>query len=85
MANRATERPKTVNLRIEADVLEGVKEAANKRNVSANRFIVSAIEAKLQAERDQEWREGFEAMGRDADSSDVEYLMPAAREVFLGD
>ena len=34
-------------------------------------------------EKEQEWREGFEAMGRDPDM-DVEYLLPAAREVISG-
>lgn len=66
-------------------MLQEVKEAAQRRNISANRYILSAIEARLKAERDQQWREGFEAMGRDAEASDVEYLLPAAREVALGD
>lgn len=76
---------KTLNLRIEPGVLQEVKDAAQRHKVSANKYIVSAIEAMLKAERDREWREGFEAMGRDAEASDVEYLMPAAREVILGD
>ena len=32
---------------------------------------------------EQEWRAGFEAMGRDPDTNDVEYMIPAAREVLF--
>jgi hypothetical protein len=72
-------------LKAEPELLERVTAAARRSGVSVNDFILSAIESKLQFERDQEWREGFEAMGRDSDVSDVEYLMPAAWEVVLGD
>lgn len=80
-----TTMTKTLNVRIEPDVLKEVKKAAARRKMSANRFIVSAINAQLKAERDREWREGFEAMGRDSELNDVEYMIHAAREVVLGD
>ena len=35
--------------------------------------------------KEQEWREGFEAMGHDPDVNDVEYMLPAAREVLFAD
>lgn len=34
-----------------------------------------------EAERVRDWREGFEAMGRDSDTNSVEYMLPVAREV----
>ena len=34
--------------------------------------------------RDQEWRAGFEAMGADPETNNVEYMIPAAREVLFG-
>jgi post-segregation antitoxin (ccd killing protein) len=76
---------KTLNVRLDPDTLQDVKKAASRHNMSANSFILTAIDAQLKAERDREWREGFEAMGRDPESSDVEYMLPAAREVVLGD
>ena len=60
-----------------------VKELAAKRQVSANRYLVEAIKANLKREKEQEWREGFEAMGRDPDM-DVEYMVPAAHGVIFG-
>ena len=80
-----TSATKTLNLRIEPETLQEVKDAASRHNMSANRFIVSAIQAMLKAERDRLWREGFEAMGRDTEASDAEYMIAAAREVILAD
>jgi len=34
---------------------------------------------------EQEWRAGFEAMGRDPDTNSVEYALHAAREVLFGE
>ena len=70
-------------LRAETELMQEVKELAAKRRISANRFLIEAIQASLQSEKEREWREGFEAMGRDGDT-DVEYLLPAAREVLFG-
>jgi len=75
-------------LRADHALLQEVKAQAAKRRVSANRFLVDVIQASLQAEKDREqervWRDGFEAMGRDPDTNDVEYALPAAREVLFG-
>ena len=38
------------------------------------------LEAAI-SEREREWRDGFEAMGRDKDTNSVEYMLPAAWEV----
>ena len=36
-------------------------------------------------EKEEEWRAGFEAMGRDPDTNSVEYALHAAREVLFGE
>lgn len=71
-------------LRADDALLQEAKDFANKRQVSTNRFLVEAIKDSLKREKDREWREGFEAMGRDPDLNDVEYLLPAAQEVLGG-
>ena len=75
-------------LRADDVLLREIKELAGKRQVSTNRFLVEAIKESLQRkkeeEKEREWREGFEAMGRDPDLNDVEYLIPAAQEVLGG-
>ena len=75
-------------LRADDELFREVKELAGKRQVSANRFLVEAIRAILkrekELEKEREWREGFEAMGRDPDTNNVEYMLPAAREVLFG-
>lgn len=70
-------------LRANPQLLQQVKDMAAQRRVSANRYVVDAVKARLTAEKEREWREGFEAMGRDPDT-DVEYMIPAAREVLFG-
>ena len=70
-------------LRADQELLQQVKDVAARRKVSANRYLVDTIKARLAMEKEQEWKEGFEAMGRDPDM-DVEYLLPAGREVIFG-
>jgi post-segregation antitoxin (ccd killing protein) len=72
-------------VRVEPDLMREVKNEASRRHVSVNRVLTDAISSYLKAEKEREWREGFEAMGRDSDSCDAEYLLPAAREVILGE
>jgi len=90
MATSTASSPPTAvfQLRTERELLQEVKDLAAKRQVSTNRFLVNAIKASLQQEKEQEkereWREGFEAMGRDPDTNNVEYMLPAAREVVFG-
>ena len=74
----------TFQLRADQELLSEMKIVANQRHISANRFLVEAILEALKRDKEQEWRTGFEAMGRDADTNDVEYLLPAASEVVLG-
>lgn len=75
-------------LRADHALLQEVKALAARRRISANRLLVDVIRASLQTEKDREqereWREGFEAMGRDPDTNSAEYALPAAREVLGG-
>lgn len=44
---------------------------------------LSAEDEVLRKAKEQEWQAGFEAMGNDPDVNDVEYMLPAAREVIF--
>lgn len=69
-------------LQADEGLLQQVRELAAKYHVSVNRYVIDSIKANLAKEKEREWREGFEAMGRDADV-DAEYMLPAAREVIV--
>lgn len=71
------------HLRDEQELLQQLNSVAAKRKISTNRYLVDAIKGRLAAEKEQEWREGYEAMGRDPDM-DVEYMLLAAQEVIFG-
>jgi len=76
-----------LQIRADPSLLQEIKTRASQRQVSANRFVVEAVKAVLRSEeekeKEQEWRAGFEAMGRDPDTNNVEYALPAAREVLF--
>ena len=86
----AKARVKNCALQLRADpaLLREIKARAGKKQVSANRFVVEAVKAALQAareqEREQEWRAGFEAMGRDPEINTTEYALAASREILFG-
>lgn len=69
-------------LRAEEQLLRQVKEVVAKYHVSANSYVVDAIQSCLAKEKERQWREGFEAMADDPDA-DIGYMLPAAREVIL--
>jgi len=70
-------------LRADQELLRQIKDLAAKSNVSANRYLVDAIKEKVAKEKEQEWKLGFEAMGRDPDM-DAEYMLFAGHEVVFG-
>ncbi|MEO7717388.1 MAG: toxin-antitoxin system HicB family antitoxin [Capsulimonas sp.] len=77
--------PATIQLRVEPALNEKIKAQAARQNISANKLLINAINLYLEAEKEREWREGFEAMGRDPDTNNVDFMLPAAREVVLGE
>ncbi len=86
--NQAQAKADVFQIRADRLLLQEVRQRASQKRISANRFVVDAVKAALKAEqqmeKEQEWRAGFEAMGRDADMNDVEYALPAAREALFG-
>ena len=72
-------------VRVDPALGEKVKAEASRQNISANRVWINAINLLLKTEKEREWREGFEAMGLDPDCNNVEYMLPAAREVVFGE
>ena len=84
-----TTKVSVLQLRADPDLVQEIKTRAGQQQVSANRFVVEAVKTVLRSEqekeKEQEWRAGFEAMGRDPDTNNVEYALPAAREVLFGD
>ena len=88
-AVRTSSTIRVFQLRTDPELLQEIKSRASERHVSANRFVVEAVRAALRAEKEQEraqeWRAGFEAMGRDLDTNNVEYALPAVREVLFGE
>jgi hypothetical protein len=64
---------------------EKIKAQAERRKISANELLVNAVNAHLEAAQEREWEEGFEAMARDPDTNNVDYMLPAAREVITAE
>jgi len=87
--SRAAAKLSVLQIRADPSLLQEIKVRARQRQVSANRFVVEAVKAVLRSEeekeKEREWRAGFEAMGRDPDTNNVEYMLPAAREVLFGE
>ncbi|MCW3059655.1 MAG: hypothetical protein JWQ02_1476 [Capsulimonas sp.] len=77
--------PATIQLRVEPALNDKIKAQAARENISANKLLINAINQYLEAEKEREWREGFEAMGRDPDTNNVDFMLPAAREVVFGE
>ena len=59
-------------------------EQATTAGIAGGRTQLSTPLSRQEMEKEQEWRVGFEAMGRDPDTNNVEYALPAAREILLG-
>ena len=50
------------------------------------RLLADVLKMRLlreEEEKAEEWRTGFEAMGLDPETNNVEYAIPAAREVIF--
>jgi len=69
-------------LKADQELLLQVKDYAAKRWISANCYGVDAVKTRLKMDQEQEWREGFDAMGRDPDL-DVGICSPPPMRSFL--
>ena len=74
-----------LQLRGEPELIRSVKAQAAREKISTNRMVINAIKLYLAQEKNREWREGFEAIGRDPEANSADYLLPAAREVVFGE
>ncbi len=66
--------------------LKGMRLAQETRKclgVGRSFYRAADVEVLRLEPEDQEWQAGFEAMGNDPDVNDVEYMLPAAREVIF--
>jgi hypothetical protein len=78
--------PTTFPLRLDPALTEKIKKQAAIKKISANKLMIHAINLYLETKKEKEWREGFEAMGRDPDTNNnVDFALPAAREIIFGD
>ena len=75
----------SIQLRVDETLGARIKTEAARQNVSANQWLIDAITLRLETEEEREWREGFEAMGRDPECNNVEYAIHAQAEVILRD
>ncbi|MEO7717391.1 MAG: hypothetical protein ABIY70_14420 [Capsulimonas sp.] len=74
-----------VQFRIAPILSEKIREQANRQNISVDQLLVSAVNLYLKTEKVREWSAGFEAMGRNPDTNNVDYLLAAGREVVFRD
>ncbi len=66
--------------------LKGMRLAQETRKslgVGRSFYRTADVEVQRLKLEDQEWQAGFEAMDNDLDVNDVEYMLPAAREVIF--
>lgn len=75
----------TIQLRVDSELGKQIKARAAREKMSANKWLVKAINAHLEQEKEREWRVGFEAMGRDPDTNTVEYAFEAQQEIVNAD
>ena|SRR5690348_15667714 len=74
-------RGRQITLRLPKRLYDRVKQLARKRRVSMNRLAQEGLEALAQAALAQEMRAAYDALGADADETDMEPFLAAQREV----
>jgi post-segregation antitoxin (ccd killing protein) len=62
----------TIQLDVDQDCQDKIVAHAARRGISAAQFVLAAIRHRLESETETEWREGFEAMGRDPDTNNID-------------
>jgi len=74
-----------IQLRVDPSLGDRLKRQAAREKISTNKLVINAINMYLESDKEREWREGFEAMGRDPEANDVDYMLDAARAVLLAE
>lgn len=70
-----------ITLRLPEPLYEQVRELARKRRVSVNRLAQQSLEALAREALEEELRAAYDALGSAGEETDVEYFLPAFREV----
>lgn len=73
----------TISVRLPEELHRKSREIAKRRNLSLNTLVQESLAAAIQAEEDLLFYESFTLLGQDAEMCDVEYALPAQREVML--
>ena len=75
----------TVSVRLPASLHRASREVAERRGISLNSLVRESLEAVVRAEEEKAFFDSFTLLGQDAAECDVEYALPAQREVMLRD
>jgi hypothetical protein len=70
-----------VTLRLPEPAYQQVRELARKRRTSVNRLAQQGLEALAREALEEELRAAYDALGSDGEETDVEFFLPAYREV----
>lgn len=70
-----------ITLRVPEPLYQQVRELARKRRTSVNRLAQQSLEALAREALEEELRAAYDALGSDAEETDVELFLPAFREV----
>ncbi|MBI3947893.1 MAG: hypothetical protein HY321_18380 [Armatimonadetes bacterium] len=74
----------TISIRLPADICHSSRELAKRRGISLSALVQESLKAAVDEEEDQRFYDSFTLLGQDMEMSDVEYALPAQREVMLG-
>jgi hypothetical protein len=72
-------------IRFPEDVYTKGRQAAQRAGVSFNELVVASVAERLREEEDRALAAEFDLLGQSPEECDVEFMLPAIREVFLAD
>jgi hypothetical protein len=70
-----------ITLRLPEPLYQQVRELARKRRTSVNQLAQQSLEALAREALEEELRAAYDALGSGGEETDVEYFLPAYREV----
>jgi hypothetical protein len=70
-----------ITLRLPEPLYQQVRELARKRRTSVNRLAQQSLEALAREALEEELRAAYDALGSDREEPNVEFFLPAFREV----
>jgi predicted transcriptional regulator len=74
-------KTKAMSIRLPVDIYENSSKIARRRRVSMNRLVQEGLESLLKQEEGQRLYDAFGQVGADQEESEVEFALPAQREV----